>query len=195
MKKEGYSKPFNDASRSKGGKGRKGEKCTYSHKGFHLEYTCIQKQVDLMTQILQQNNLGYRIHECAKKKKREYQNPRKGNSSHALISINSSLDSWIIDSGAPHHMDSTKEVYSSLDACKGHPILMGDKSPVEVTEKGRIEITNESFENMLYVPKLFINVLSMYQMENYGIGRESYSHLMHWISMTCKPILVFLPVR
>ena len=34
-KKEGYSKPFIDASRSKGGKGRKGEKCTYFHKGFH----------------------------------------------------------------------------------------------------------------------------------------------------------------
>jgi hypothetical protein len=31
-KKEGYSKRFNDASRSKGGKGRKGEKCTYCHK-------------------------------------------------------------------------------------------------------------------------------------------------------------------
>jgi hypothetical protein len=31
-KKEGYSKPFNDASVSKGGKGRKGEKCTYCHK-------------------------------------------------------------------------------------------------------------------------------------------------------------------
>jgi hypothetical protein len=30
--KEGYSKPFNDASGSKGGKGRKGDKCTYFHK-------------------------------------------------------------------------------------------------------------------------------------------------------------------
>jgi hypothetical protein len=27
-KKEGYSKPFNDSSRSKGGKGRKWDKCT-----------------------------------------------------------------------------------------------------------------------------------------------------------------------
>jgi hypothetical protein len=27
-KNEGYSKPFNDSSRSKGGKGRKGKKCT-----------------------------------------------------------------------------------------------------------------------------------------------------------------------
>jgi hypothetical protein len=35
-KKEGYTKPFIDASRSKGKKGRKGEKCMYCHKGFHL---------------------------------------------------------------------------------------------------------------------------------------------------------------
>jgi hypothetical protein len=38
LKKEGYSKPFNDASGSKCGKGRKGEKCTYFHKGFHPEF-------------------------------------------------------------------------------------------------------------------------------------------------------------
>jgi hypothetical protein len=42
-KKEGYSKPFNDAFKSKGGKGRKGEKCTYCHKGFHQESACMQK--------------------------------------------------------------------------------------------------------------------------------------------------------
>jgi hypothetical protein len=41
LKKEGYSKPFNDASGSKGGKGRKGEKCTYFHKGFHPEFACM----------------------------------------------------------------------------------------------------------------------------------------------------------
>jgi hypothetical protein len=56
-KKEGYSKLFNDASRSKGGKGRKGEKCSYFHKGFHLESTYMQKQIDQMAQILQQKNL------------------------------------------------------------------------------------------------------------------------------------------
>ena len=39
LKKEGYSKPFTDASESKCGKGRKGDKCTYFHKGFHLEST------------------------------------------------------------------------------------------------------------------------------------------------------------
>jgi hypothetical protein len=42
-KKEGHTKPFTDASRSKGEKGRKGEKCLYCHKGFHLESTCMEK--------------------------------------------------------------------------------------------------------------------------------------------------------
>jgi hypothetical protein len=42
--KEGYTKPFTDASGSKGEKGRKGEKCTYCHKGFHFEYSCMQKK-------------------------------------------------------------------------------------------------------------------------------------------------------
>jgi hypothetical protein len=32
---EGYTNPFTNASRSKGEKGRKGEKCMYCHKGFH----------------------------------------------------------------------------------------------------------------------------------------------------------------
>jgi hypothetical protein len=68
-KKEGYTKPFTDASGSKGEKGRKGEKCTYYHKGFHSESACMQKKIYLMSQILQKNNLGDHIPKGAKKKK------------------------------------------------------------------------------------------------------------------------------
>jgi hypothetical protein len=150
-KEEGYSKPFNDASRSKGGKGRKGEKCTYFHKGFNPESACMQKQIDQMAQIIQKNNLGYHISEGSKKKKPEDQNPKKDNSSHALISINYSHDAWIIDSGASHHMEVTKELYSSLDACKGPHIIMGNNYPIEVTDKEKIELTNRSFKNVLQV--------------------------------------------
>jgi hypothetical protein len=132
----------------------------------------MKRKIYLMSQILQQNNLGYHIPEGAKKKKPEYLNSKKGNSSHALIAINSSPNAWIIDSGASHHMPSSKEVYSSLDACKGPPILMGDNSSVEVTGKGRIELTNENFENVLHVPKIFVNLLSVFQMMNFGTGKK-----------------------
>jgi hypothetical protein len=95
----------------------------------------MQRQIDIMTKIIQQRNLEDRIPEGAKKKKLEYHNPKKGNSSHSLISINPSPDAWIIDSRESHHMDATKIVYSSLDAFKFPPIMMGDNSPVEVTRK------------------------------------------------------------
>jgi hypothetical protein len=172
LKKEGYTKPFTDASGSKGEKGRKFEKCTYCHKGFHSESTCMKKNIYMMSQILQQNNLGDRIPKGVKKKKPKDMNSKKGNSSHALISINSSPDAWIVDSGASHHMDASEELYYSLDACKGPPILLGDNSSVEVTGKGRIELTNGSFENVLHVPKLFVNLLSVYQMMNSGTGKK-----------------------
>jgi hypothetical protein len=116
MKKEGYTKPFIDASRSKGEKGRKGEKCTYCHKGFHSKYAWMQKKIDLMSQILQEKNLGDRNPEGAKKKKPKDPNSKKGNSSHPLIAINSYPDAWIIDSGGSHHMDASKAAYYSLDA-------------------------------------------------------------------------------
>jgi hypothetical protein len=61
-----------------------------------------------MTQMLQKNNLGDHIPEGSKKMNPEDQNSKKDNSSHALISINSSLDAWIVDSGESHDMDATK---------------------------------------------------------------------------------------
>jgi hypothetical protein len=132
----------------------------------------MQNQIDIMSQILQQNNLGDCIPKGAKKKKPEDPNSKKGNSSHALIAINSSPDAWIVDSGASHHMATSKAIYYSLDACKSPPILMGDNSSVKFTGKGRIECTNESFENVLHVPKLSVNLLSMYQMTNSDTGKN-----------------------
>jgi hypothetical protein len=171
-KKEGYSKPFTNAFGSKGGKGRKVKICTYFHKGFHPESACMKKKIHIITQILQQNNLGDIIPEGANKKKPEDQNPKKGNSSHAFISINSSLDSWIAYSGASHHMTTTKSFYSSLDSLKGPPIMIGDNSVVEVTNRGRTELTNIRFENVMHVPKISINIRSVYQMTNYGMRNK-----------------------
>jgi hypothetical protein len=104
----------------------------------------MKKKIDLMSQILQKNDLGDRIPKGAKKKKAEEPNSKKGNSSHALITINSSPNAWIIDSGASHHMAASESVYSSLDACKGTAILMRDNSFVEVIGKGRIDSPMEA---------------------------------------------------
>jgi hypothetical protein len=129
-----------------------------------------------MSQILQQNHLGDRIPEGARKKKPEDPNSKKGNSSHALIAVNSSLDAWIVDSGASHHLDASEEVYSSLDACKGPHILMGDNSFVKFIGKGRIELTNGSFKNVLHVPNFFVNFICVYQITSSSTGKKSHLH-------------------
>ena len=101
----------------------------------------MKKQIDLMAHALQQNNLGNFIPEGVKKKKEEDHAAKKGND-HALVAINSSSDSWIIDSGATHHIEMKDEFFSSLSPCSRPPILMGDDTPVEVAGEGRVEIHN-----------------------------------------------------
>jgi hypothetical protein len=45
---------------------------------------------------------------------------------------------------------------------------MGDDTPIEFAEEGRVELPNGSFENVLHVPKLSINILSVYQITQTG---------------------------
>jgi hypothetical protein len=68
-----------------------------------------------------------------------------------MVAINSSFDSWIIDFGASHHMAAKEEVFSSLSPCSRPPILMGDDTPVAIVGEGRVELHNDSFENVLHV--------------------------------------------
>jgi hypothetical protein len=48
----------------------------------------------------------------------------------------------------------------------------GDNSSVEFIDKGRTELTNGSFENVLHVPKLSVNLLSLYHMTNSNIKNK-----------------------
>jgi hypothetical protein len=162
--KDGYSKPFNNSPGSKDSsdskKNNKGKQCTYYNKLNHEESTCMKNKINIKAQILQQNNLGNFIPE-GEKMKDEDLSPKKGNH-HALVAINSSFDSWIIDFGASHHMAVKDEVFTSLSSCSIPPILMGDDTLVAVAGEGRLELHNGIFENVLHVPKLSINLLSIY---------------------------------
>jgi hypothetical protein len=55
-----------------------------------------------------------------------------------------------------------EEVFSSLSPCSRPPILMGDDTPTVVEGEGRVELHNGSFENVVHVPKISMNLLSVY---------------------------------
>ena len=56
----------------------------------------------------------------------------------------------------------TRDTFSSLDDLKGPKIILGDDSDTDSLGKGRIDIYHGSINNMLYVPGLASNMLSVY---------------------------------
>jgi hypothetical protein len=60
-------------------------------------------------------------------------------------------------------MEVKEEVFSSLSPCSRPPILMGDDTPRAVAGEGGVELHNSSFENVLHVPNISMNMLSVYQ--------------------------------
>jgi hypothetical protein len=58
-------------------------------------------------------------------------------------------------------METTKDILYFVTACKRTPILMGDESPFKVIRKGRVELNHGRFENVMHVPQISVNVLSM----------------------------------
>ena len=135
----------------------------------------MKKKIDMLTQLLEKNKIS--LPNCSKK--------REGGSNsediervHALDANTSSSPSFIIDSRASRHMVSTKEEFSSLDMLKGPPIVMGDDFLTNGMGKGRIDLDHGKFSNVLYVPGLASNLLSVYQMTHTGSPKTSSSPLM-----------------
>ena len=69
-------------------------------------------------------------------------------------------------------MVSTKEALSSLDMSKGPSIVLGYDSLTESKGKGRIDLDHGKFSNVLYVPGLTSNLLSVYQMTHTGYPKK-----------------------
>ena len=76
----------------------------------------------------------------------------------------SSSSAYIIDSGASNHMVASKESFSTLSLSKGPNIHMGDDSQIPAEGRGSARAKHGEFKNVLYVPSLAANMLSVYRM-------------------------------
>ena len=85
----------------------------------------MKKQIDMLTQILEKNNIS--LPDFSKKREGGL-NSEDRERVHALVAGTTSSPSFIIDSGASRRMVSTKEAFTSLDMSKGPPIVLGDDS-------------------------------------------------------------------
>ena len=80
-------------------------KCAYYSKGYHPESSCMKKQIDMLTQLLEKNNIS--LPDCSKKRQGR-SNLEDKERVHALVADTSSSPRFIIESGASRHMVLTK---------------------------------------------------------------------------------------
>ena len=108
-----------------------------------------------MVQLLEKNNIL--LLEGVRKKE-------GGSRFHALVSGSSGYSSFMIDLGASRHMSSMQDSFLAIRPYSGLSILMGDDSEIPAKGIGKIDLDNGYFNNVLYVPDLAANLLSVYQM-------------------------------
>ena len=65
-----------------------------------------------------------------------------------------------------------KDSFSSLDTGKSIPVHMGDDSTIISEGQGTVDLENVFFSNVLYVPSLAVNILSVYQMTHSGMPKS-----------------------
>ena len=65
-------------------------------------------------------------------------------------------------------MAASRESFSSLQYFDGPSIQMGNNSKFQTKGKGSIKLEHGKFKDVLYVPSLATNLLSVYQMTHAG---------------------------
>ena len=91
---------------------------------------------------------------------------------HALMASTSKSKALLIDSGASNHMMAEKDSFSSFETIKSIPIHMGDDSTIISEGQGTVDLENGFFSNVLYVPSLAENILSVYQMTHTRVPKR-----------------------
>jgi hypothetical protein len=86
-------------------------------------------------------------------------------------STTTSSDEWLIDSGASYHMAKDKAIFSALNECNTKKIFVGDDRSLSVVGSGTVQVENGHFNEVLCVPNLSCNLLSVYQITHSCEGK------------------------
>jgi hypothetical protein len=94
-----------------------------------------------------------------------------GFSFNSISTTTSSSYEWLIDLGASYHMAKDKSIFSSLNECNTKKIFVGDDKSLSVVGSRTFQVDNGHFNDVLCVPSLSCNLLSVYQITHLGEGK------------------------
>jgi hypothetical protein len=83
----------------------------------------------------------------------------------------SSFDEWLIDSRAYYHIAKDRDIFPALNECNTNKIFVGDDRSLSVEGSGTVQVENSHFNDVLCVPSLSCNLLSVYQITHSGEGK------------------------
>jgi hypothetical protein len=78
------------------------------------------------------------------------------------MDVTSTPSDWILYFGASNHMSASKDEFSSIEESTKSPIYLGDATPAKVCGEGIVDLEGGCFTNVIYVPSLSANILSIY---------------------------------
>jgi hypothetical protein len=168
-------KPAQIASAPNGDKGSKyksnntNRHCKFCNKDGHDESKCFKKMVSLEATMKKHNinidsssSSSSHGHACLS---------ASGFSFNTTSTTTSSSDEWLIDSGASYHMAKDKAIFSAINECNTKEIFFGDDRSLSVVGSRTIQVENGHFNDVLCVPNLSCNLLSVYQITHSGEGK------------------------
>ena len=129
----------------------------------------MKKKLEEATSLLDKNHIN--ILESFQRRDQQDHEPHheKG---RALMESTSNSKALLIDSRALNHMMAGRDSFSSLEIGKSIPIHMGDDSTIISEGQGTVDPEHGYFSNVLYVPSLASNLLSVYQMTHMGVPKR-----------------------
>ena len=125
----------------------------------------MKKTLDQLKTLIEQNNIallqGAEMSDVGEQTE-EYER------CHAFKADLTLSKDYLIDSRASNHMVSSRESFTTLTLSERPSINMGYDSQIPVVGIGSIKIQHGEFKNVLYVPSLAKNMLSVNQMTHRG---------------------------
>uniref|UniRef100_A0A803M738 CCHC-type domain-containing protein n=1 Tax=Chenopodium quinoa TaxID=63459 RepID=A0A803M738_CHEQI len=90
-----------------------------------------------------------------------------------ILSVDSPIGSWILDSGASFHSSPCKDIFQNFKSGKFGKVYLADDEPLEILGKGDVMIKTSSgsswkLEDVRYIPKLRKNLISVGQLDSSG---------------------------
>ena len=131
--------------------------CTYCKKEGHPATRCWKKLQDLEETMKKHKVVAPKEHGKALNVQGRYSK--------------SCSQKWVLDSGASHHMTSSKESFALLSSSSTSSIEVGDSTFIPVQGQGDSVVDDGCIYNVLYVPNISANLLSIYQICTLGIGK------------------------